>query len=137
MKKPMRITEQIKLLKVVSGIAWIITGIFSCFENVVCSVIQLLAVIVSMMIVIRVSVAQKEYPDEMADENLCKAKAQTLDIMHIIFMAASIVAIMAILILGIENIALSWPKVIPGIFFFTTGVEDLCVGIAFQRLEAE
>lgn len=133
----MRIAEQIKLLKVVGGIAWIITGIFSCFENIVCSVIQLLAVIVSMMSIIRVSVAQKEYPDEMADENLCKAKAQTLDIMHIIFMVVSIVVIMAILILGTENITLSWSKVIPGIFFFTIGIEDLSVGIIFQKLESE
>ena len=134
MKKSMSYAEQIRMLKVVSGIAWIVVGIFGCFENVVCSIIQILALLVCIINIVRVSVAKKENSDEMADENLCKAKAKTLDIMHGIF---CVIAIAAMFIFGRNTITLDWTKAIPAVFFIVLGVAELSVGVAFRKLEDE
>ena len=134
MKKPMSCAEQIRLLKVVSGIAWIVVGIFGCFENTICLIIQILALLLCAINIIRVSAAKKENSDEMAEENLCKAKAKTLDIMHGVF---CVIAIAAIFILGRNTITLDWAKVIPATFFIVLGIEELIVGVVFRKLEDE
>ena len=134
MKKSMSFAEQIRLLKVISGVAWIVVGISGCFENIICSIIQVLALLVCITNIVRVSVAKKENSDEMADENLCKAKAKTLDMMHGIF---CVIAIAAMFILGRNTITLDWSEVIPAAFFILLGVEELSVGVAFRKLEDE
>lgn len=134
MKKSMSYAEQIRLLKVVSGIAWIVVGISGCFENIVCSIIQILALLVCIINIVRVSVAKKENSDEMADENLCKAKAKTLDIMHGVF---CVIAIAAMFVFGRNTITLDWTKAIPAVFFIVLGVAELSVGVAFRKLEDE
>lgn len=134
MKRSMSFAEQIKLLKVVTGILWIVAGICSCFDNTVCSAIQMAACILGIIIIVGISVAKKEKSDEMADENLCKAKAKILDITHL---SSCIIAIVAILIQGNTTITLDWSKAIPTAVFIILGIEELSVGIAFRKLEAE
>ena len=132
--RTMSFAEQIRTLKFVNGHAWIIAGIFGCFDNMICRIIQILALLVGVINVFYVFAAKGENSDEMADENLCKAKANALDTMQRVF---CFIAILAMLISEKNTITLAWTKVIPAVFFILLGAEDLLVGITFRRLEDE
>lgn len=132
MKKEMSCAEQIRLLNTVGGVAWIVVGVSNCFENTAFLIVRILGLLVCIASIVRVSVAQKENADEMAEENLCKAKAKTLDTMHGLF---CVIAIAAMFVLGRGAVALDWAKVIPAVFFIVLGVERLLVGVNFRKLE--
>ena len=134
MKKSMSFADQIRLSKVVCGISWIVAGFSGFFDNIVCSIIQFLAYLIFPISIILISTAKKENPDEMANENLCKAKAKTLDIMCF---CIAIIGIMAILIQIPNTISLDWSKVVTAAIFFVLGINELLVGVIFQKLEAE
>ena len=132
--RTMSFAEQIRTIKFVNGHAWIMAGIFGCFDNVICRIFQILALLVGMINIFYVFAAKGERSDEMADENLCKAKANALDKMQRIF---CFIAILAMLTNGEITITLDWPRVIPAVLFILLGVQDLIVGRTFRKLEDE
>ena len=134
MKKTMSFAEQIQTLKVVTGAAWICVGVFSCINNPIFTILQIVALLVCIVNVVRVSSAEKEESDEMAQENLYKAKAKALDLMHGIL---GLIAIAAMLFLGKNTVTLDWAEVIPAIFFIILGIQELMIGITFRKLEEE
>ena len=134
--RTMSFAEQIRTIKFVNGHAWIMAGIFGCFDNMICRIFQILALLVGIINVFYVFAAKGESSDEMADENLCKAKANALDNTQRIF---CFIAILAMLISkkNAITITLDWSRVIPAVFFILLGVQDLIVGRTFRKLEDE
>ena len=65
-KKVMPVGRQIYLLKVVSGIAWIIAGISQCLDGLFFDIVQIVAMSLSLCILFLVQFSKKEKMDEMA-----------------------------------------------------------------------
>lgn len=128
----MSYADQIHMLNAVRGILWIFIGVLSCFESLVCTGLQILMLLICGGIIVRVAMAKREASDEMAQENLCRAKAIALDVMHGCF---CIISIVAMILLRGKTAEVDWAKVIPAVFFMILGVEELIVGIAFRKLE--
>lgn len=132
-QKEMSIGQQLFFVKILSGAAWIAAGIFGLFENSVCSIIQMIFLVISLACVLKVMYAEKEATDEMADEHLLKAKAKTLDFMHRFFLLCVGVAFLLVnlpltLTVNLEDLLFA-------IYFIVIGVEDLLTGIYFKKLE--
>ena len=73
MKKELSVRRQIYLLKVVSGIAWIIAGLCMFLDNKFFLTVRIIAMLLSIGIMIWVHFAKKEAMDEMADFELMRA----------------------------------------------------------------
>jgi len=136
-KKEMSFAEQIHTLKTERGIIWIIVGVLNCFDSAIMSVLRIIALVFCIIEIFRVSRAKRENSDEMAEENLEKAKARTLDLMHNVFLLSSIIAMSAAFILDKGVVAVNWTKTVPVVFFIIYGIEELLTGLIFRKLEAE
>lgn len=131
-KNILSIGNQIKYLKTLNGIAWILTGIFDIFNNPYCSII---CVVCSIFLMGKVHFSTKEQEDEMAIENLKDAIVLTHRIMNILFCIA-IVILMIILKLHI-SLNINLQDLIFPAFFIILGIENLLTGISFNLLEKE
>jgi len=136
-KKEMSFAEQIHTLKTERGIIWIIVGVLNCFDSAIMSVLRIIALVFCIIEIFRVSRAKRENSDEMAEENLEKAKARTLDLMHNVFLLSSIIAMSAAFILDKGVVAVNWTKTVPVVFFIIYGIEELLTGLIFRKMEAE
>ena len=132
--KKMSFAEQVWRLKVVSGAAWIFVGAFSCFDNPVCTVLHVLALLILPINIIYIALAKRENSDEMAEENLNMAKAKTLDIMQVLF---GVGGIAALLLCEVAEMDWDWSKMILAVVFVVVGVQNLVSGLIFRKLEAE
>lgn len=131
-KNILSIGNQIKYLKTLNGIAWILTGIFDIFHNPYCSII---CVVCSIFLMGKVHFSTKEQEDEMAIKNLKDAIASTHTIMDILFC----IAIIAIRIITIFSFSqnINWKDLIVPAFFIILGIENLLIGLKFNLLEKE
>lgn len=135
MKKTLSIKEQMLLLKTVSGIAWIVAGVFGYFDNAVCTLIVAAAMIVAVFCLIRVMAAQKELSDEMSDQHYAMAQSDAMNKLHWILCIAAILLILADVIPLQLN--LNWREVLISLFFIIIGLTNLLTGFTFKRLEEE
>ena len=130
-KRVMPVGRQIYLLKVISGIAWIVAGISYCFDSLFFDIVQIIAMSLNVCILFWVQFSKKEKMDEMADQDLMKAQSITMQIMHI---CLCIVAC-GVIIFGDKNI--EWNTIIFAGLFIYMGIEELLTGVLFKRNEEE
>ena len=84
-KKLMSISEQVKYLKILNGIMWILIGVFDIFDGIVCSIITAVLLIIAIIFIKVVWNAEKEDDDELSYINRLNASDDTLRIMNIVF----------------------------------------------------
>ena len=92
--------------------------------------------IISVILQLIVSFANKEDDDELSSLNRIKAGADTRSIMHIIFCVASVVLLLLTRISFIST-AINWKHLIVPIFFIIIGFENFVWGICFKKHEEE
>lgn len=131
--KVMSVKKQIKYLKTLNGIAWVVTGIFELFDNIPCIILTIISLSCSTFLLLKVQLSEKENQDEMASRNLSDAKAMTLMQMHIIFCVASVFLIVFVKFPIAHQI--DWSRFIVPAFFIILGIEDLLTGMYFKKLE--
>lgn len=138
-KMVMPVGRQIQLLKVVSGIAWIITGISQCFDGLLFDIVQLVAMSLCVCILFWVQFSKKEKMDEMAEQDLMKAQSKTLQIMHICLclVACGVIICGAIMRNANLHVNVEWTTILCAGLFVYMGVEDLLTGVLFNRYEEE
>ncbi len=139
MKKELSVRRQIYLLKVVSGIAWIIAGVCMFLDNKFFLTVRIIAMLLSIGIMIWVHFAKKEAMDEMADFELMRAESNVLKLLHMGFCLVACVLII-----------FDWPGweahvqtemelheiLCAGIFVYL-GIGDFITGILFRHYEEE
>ena len=134
MKKTLYYSDRVKLEKIFLGIIWLISGIFGFFDGILSLVMQIAASITCIYALLKISTTKKEKADEMAEQNMNRAKALALDYMQIVYCC---LAIVAIIFLRNVELSIGLNKIIPNITFVAMGINQLIVGFAFRKFEEE
>lgn len=136
-KNELSITDQIKIRYAKHGFSWILTGILRFFDNIPCRILSTIALAVSIYFLVKYMFANKEAEDEMATQNLWKAKAYTLDQMKIIFCLALLAMTTLNFFTNQYFLAANIEQVLVPIAFLIMGVENFLIGIIFHYLDKE
>ena len=134
MKKTLYYSDRVKLEKTFLGLIWLISGILGFFDGILSLVMQIAASITCIYALLKISTAKKEKADEMAEQNMNRAKALALDHMQIVYCC---LAIIAIIFLRNVELSIGLNKIIPNITFIAMGINQLFVGFAFRKFEEE
>ena len=121
----------------VMGLLWIGVGLTGMFDNLICSILNLLFLMAAIVALVKVSRINRigDDGDEMAEYNYIKAQAKAGGAL---FMVLCIVSIVFSLGFGlVENMDISWTRIISHILFVLMGIYYLLVGRFFRKLEAE
>ena len=81
MKKTLYYSDRVKLEKTFLGLIWLISGILGFVDGIISLVMQAAASITCIYTLLKISTAKKEDADEMAEQNMNRAKALALDYM--------------------------------------------------------
>lgn len=125
-------SERVKLEKIVLGSLWAISGVSSLFNSTLGLILQILSLTTIVYTLVRVSCTKAESADEMADQNMNKAKAVASDYMLMLFCC---VAIIAILFLRDTTLSIGLNQLIPAVVFFVMGCHSVITGLAFRKFE--
>ena len=121
----------------VMGILWIGVGLTGMFDNLICSILELLFLMAAIVALVKVNRINRigDDGDEMAEYNYIKAQAKAGGALFMVLGIASIVFSRGFGL--VENMDISWTRIIPRIFFVLMGIYHLLVGRFFRKLEAE
>ena len=121
----------------VMGILWIGVGLTSMFDNLICSILKLLFLMAAIVALVKVSRINRigDDGDEMAEYNFIKAQAKAGGALFMVLCIASIVFSLGFGL--VENMDISWTRIISHILFVLMGIYNLLVGRFFRKLEAE
>ena len=133
-KGQMSVGEQIRYTKTLSGVSYILVGIFEFFDNLPCQFLCIVFWVISLYLTYKVSSSKKENYDEMAEKNLIEAESFSLNRLQ------TLLCIIAVLLIAISvlfpSLSFSGQFLIP-LLFVIIGVANLMVGIKFYKLEKE
>lgn len=135
-KKELNITNQIRIRYAMHGIAWMIAGVFRFFDNTFCRGISILAFAISVVLLMKVVLANRELEDEMAEFNLYKAKAATMDSLRIL-VCVVLIFIVVLTSFGLDVLSINVKDIIVPILFIVMGIENLLVGLFFNHFDKE
>lgn len=82
--------------------------------------------------ILKITCSNVEAADEMAEQNINKAKSFASDLMRLLSCCA---AILAILFLRDVTLTLNLSTLVPAIVFFVMGCHSLITGLAFRKFE--
>jgi hypothetical protein len=121
----------------VMGILWIGVGLTGMFDNLICNILKILFLIAAIIVLFKIIRIGKigDDGDEMAEHNFIKAQAKAGGALHMVLCIASMV-----FALGggfVQNMDISWTRIISRIFFIFLGIHNLLIGLFFRKLEAE
>lgn len=121
----------------VMGILWIGVGLTGMFDNLVCNILKILFLIAAIVVLVKVSRICRigDDSDEMAEYNYIKAQAKAGGALHMVLCIASIVFTLGFGL--VQNMDISWTRIISLIFFVLMGIHNLLIGLFFRKLEAE
>ena len=139
MKKEMKVGTQTFLGKTMVGIVWIIAGIMHCFDSIAILFVRLLLSATAVILLVVVLRSNVEHLDEMAKDNMMRAKAKTCEVMQLIFFILAIVLIAAAFLqtwLEFE-ISVNLLNFATTVVFCLIGIQYFLTGVFFRKLEAE
>ncbi len=125
-------SDRVKIEKIVLGSLWAVSGVASLFNSIVASILQILSMATIVYTLVRVSFAKTEDADEMAEQNMNKAKAVASDCM---LMLSCCTAIIAMLFLRNTTLSIGLNQLIPAVVFFVMGCHSVITGLAFRKFE--
>ena len=121
----------------VMGILWIGVGLTGIFDNLICDILKILFLMAAIVALVKVSRINRigDDGDEMAEYNYIKAQAKAGGALFMVLCIASIVFSLGLGL--VENMDISWTRIISHILFVLMGIYNLLVGRFFRKLEAE
>ena len=135
MEKKMSIKSQMFWGKIFAGMLWICTGIFGMIDTLACHIVQIVCLLGGILILSVLLKSKHEKDDEMSEYNYMKAQAKTTRVMHFVFCIGMIASPLVYKLL--QDVDVSWIRVVSQMFFLLIGVQDITTGLIFRRLEAE
>ena len=137
MNKELGLVESKCLLYIGNGIAWLLFGIFSIFDNAICDIMGSICLFCGCSAII-ISNSSKEKDDEMSKHNLLKAKAVAMDLLKIIICFVLLISG----VLGILHIFLPEMKDSVKVGLSTTipmilGIAEIMTGCLFLKYERD
>ena len=134
MKKTLYYSDRVKLEKTFLGLIWLITGLLGFWDSLISLAMKVVTMIACSYTLLKVIRSKKENEDEMAEQNINRAKAFTSDYTQI---TCCVLAIVAMLFLNGVELSVDLGKIIPNITFICMGINHLVVGFAFRKFEEE
>lgn len=125
-------SKRVKIEKIVLGSLWAVSGVSSLFNSTVALILQILSMATIVYTLVRVSFTKTETADEMAEQNMNKAKAIASDYMLIL---SCCIAIIAMLFFQNISLAINLNQLIPAVVFLTMGCHSVITGLAFRKFE--
>ena len=121
----------------VMGILWIGVGLTGMFDNLICNIIKILFLMAASVVWVKVAKIGRigDDGDEMAEYNYTKAQAKAGGTLYMVLCIASIVFALGLGL--VENMDISWTRIISHILFVLMGIYNLLIGRFFRKLEAE
>ena len=121
----------------VMGILWIGVGLTGIFDNLICNILKILFLIAAIVTLVKVSRICRigDDSDEMAEYNYIKAQAKAGGALYMVLCIASIVFALEFGL--VQNMDISWTRIISLILFILMGIHNLLIGLFFRKLEAE
>ena len=121
----------------IMGIFWIGVGLTGIFDNLICNILQILFLMAATVVAVKVAKICRigDDGDEMSEYNIIKAQAKAGGALYMVLCIASIVSALGFGF--VQNMDISWTRIIPLVFFFLMGSYNLLVGLFFRKLEAE
>ncbi len=121
----------------VMGILWIGVGLTGMFDNLICNILKILFLMAASVVWVKVAKIGRigDDGDEMAEYNYTKAQAKAGGALYMVLCVASIVSVLGFGLL--QNMDISWSRIIPLVFFVLMGIHNLLIGLFFRKLEAE
>lgn len=135
MKKQMSVSAQFFWGKIVLGVIWIGAAISGMFDAKLAALFNIVFLFAAIIIIAVLLFINKEENDEMSIANINKAKAITLEIIHILCAILSVVFI--IMSQYLTEMNMDWLRIMANMIYALMGVQNLLVGIVFRKLEAE
>ena len=138
-KKERRIPVGTKIFlgQTVMGILWIGAGLTGMFDNLICNILKTLFLMAASVVWVKVAKIGRigDDGDEMAEYNYTKAQAKAGGALYMVLCIASIVSALGFGLL--QNMDISWTRIISLVFFVLMGIHNLLIGLFFRKLEAE
>lgn len=125
-------SERVKIEKIVLGSLWVVSGVSYLFNSTLSLILQILSSVTIVYTLVRVYCAKAEAADEMAEQNMNKAKAVASDYMLLL---SSCIGIIAILFLRNITSPISLDRLIPSVVFLVMGCQFIITGLAFRKYE--
>ena len=121
----------------VMGILWIGVGLTGIFDNLICDILKILFLMAAIVVLVKVSRVSRigDDGDEMAEYNYTKAQSKAGGALFMVLCIASIVFALGLGL--VENMDISWTRIISHILFVLMGIYNLLIGRFFRKLEAE
>lgn len=136
--KSMSVITQMNMLYLYSGIAWIFGGIFMLFnDNILCTILECIAMLVIVVSHIFVMRAKKEAQDELSIRNYDKARSHAVTYMHVVVF----LIIIALQIIGTffndNSLSIDVKGLLIPSFFIGIGIEYIITGMLFRKYERD
>ena len=134
--KSLSVLNQMNMLYLYSGFAWIVGGICMLFEGILPTILEIFAMLVIIITHIFVMKAKKEEQDELSIKNYDKARSHAMTYMHIV----CFVIIIALQLIGTfltDNLGIDVKGLLVPCFFLGIGIEYIITGLLFRKYERD
>lgn len=137
MSKKLGLIESKCLQYIGNGVAWLMFGLVSAFDNFVCDILAIVCLLCGITAII-FSFLSKEKDDEMSKHNMMKAKSRAMDLLKIIicvviFVNGMIGTLHTFIPAIKESISVNLRIIIPIIL----GIVEIMIGYLFLKYERE
>lgn len=130
--KVLHYSERVIIERILLGNVWLITGVSTLYHTTWSLVMLILSLSAIVYSILKITCSNVEAADEMAEQNINKAKSFASDLMRLLSCCA---AILAILFLRDVTLTLNLSTLVPAIVFFVMGCHSLITGLAFRKFE--
>lgn len=134
--KSLSVLNQMNMLYLYSGFAWIVGGICMLFEGILPTILEIFAMLVIIITHIFVMKAKKEEQDELSIKNYDKARSHAMTYMHIV----CFVIIIALQLIGTflsDALSIDVKGLLVPCFFLGIGIEYIITGLLFRKYERD
>lgn len=130
--KVLHYSERVIIERILLGNVWLITGVSTLYHTTWSLVMLILSLSAIVYSILKITCSNVEAADEMAEQNINKAKSFASDLMRLLSCCA---AILAILFLRDVTLTLNLSTLVPAVVFFVMGCHSLITGLAFRKFE--
>lgn len=131
-KKILRYCQRVWLEKIITGSALLFASICCFFTGILPLVGEGISLVVMLYSILRVLLSRTEPADEMAVQNMNRAKAFASDALSFVL---CLVVMASILFLRQAPDTPALRRLIPAVAFLSLGSNNLLTGLAFRKLE--
>jgi len=135
--KSLSVINQMNMLYLYSGFAWIAGGICMFFDGILPTILEIIAMLVIIVTHIFVMKAKKEAQDELSIKNYDKARSHAMTYMHIVCFLIIIALQVVGTFLSDSAMSIDVKGLLIPCFFLGIGIEYIITGLLFRKYERD